>query len=773
MKGCRWIFILTLLIIAIAQSSLRACEGEGRASRSRCMPDAIRESNPDPSIYYGGWGFPRSSEVSDYNADCFPWRSGNGRYLLFASIDLNGPARPGHEGVWDIYISEWNSVRGHWGEPVNISPNVNTPLDERRPSCNFECDTLYFHRVGLNGRGDIFMSTRVGNEWTTPCSLGYPVNLASSEEHPAISPDGRRLYFTSDREDGAGGKDIWIAVRNGASWDSVYNIGPPINTPNEETRPFESFDGRRLYFSNQHGEPRAEGSYGGPGDIYVAHWTGSGWGEVQVVAAPVNNDLVACSPVESFDGSEIWFGSEAWEGARGDEDIWVAKRGELWPPLPAQGYGNWRKTGELEGALFVYDLEEAPGGVIYAATACADTAPMGRVFRTTDGGDSWSACADLPGAMIAYSLLIDGEEMYAGTYPNGDVFKSTDSGVSWNNTADIPGATSVRGMVKLRNGDILVGTSPHDLLQLNRIYRSRDGGSTWTETAALRHLNPCKFLVQSSAGTVFAGGWGYDSEIIIHRSDDNGITWDSLAVIPQFEVDWTADGFYETGDGTLYIVGWIPGKGSGSDGGFVYKSTDQGTNWSACDKVIRGDGIHNCRTYAIVEDMSGTLYIGMQPSPDSVVFASSDGGASWHSTGGLEGAFECLCLHRASDGTIYAGTTPNGDVFAYMPETGLNGKLPAMPRSVHMSQNYPNPFNPQTSITFSIPDGLPVQATLQIYDLRGKRVRKMIDGDIAAGIHTIAWDGRDDAGNLVPSGAYFYSLKTEKWEQTRKMILAK
>jgi photosystem II stability/assembly factor-like uncharacterized protein len=731
------------------------------------------ETNPNPNLYYGGWGFPRSSEVSDYNADCFPWRSGNGRYLLFASIDLNGPARPDHEGNWDIYISEWDSVQGHWGEPRNISPNVNTPLDERRPSCNFDCDTLYFHRKGVVGLQDIFMSVRDGYQWSEPCSLLYPVNTESKEEYPAISPDGRRLYFTSDRDGGVGGKDIWVAERSGAMWDTVYNLGPPINTPNEETRPFESFDGQRLYFSNQHGEPRAEGSYGGPGDIYVAIWSGSGWGEVQLVAAPVNNDLVACSPVESFDGSEIWFGSEAWEGARGDEDIWVARRGNIWPPLPTEGYGNWVKTGELENALFVFDLEQTPDGVIYAATACADTVPTGRVFRTESGGETWTVCADLPDAMIVYSLLVDEESIYAGTYPNGDVFKSTNGGASWVNTTDLPGVTAVRGMVKLENGDILVGTSPHDLLHLNQIFRTTDGGATWTETAALRHINPCKFLFQSSAGTVFAGGWGYDSEIIIHRSLDNGVTWDSLTVIPQFEVDWTADGFYETRDSTLYIVGWIPGKGLGTDGGFVYKSTDDGGTWTACEKVIRGDRVHNCRTYAIVEDLSGTIYIGMQPAPDSVVYASSDGGASWFSTGGLDGAFECLCLLRASDGIIYAGTTPNGDVFAYMPVTRVDEESRDISRSNPLRQNYPNPFNPQTTITFTIPEGPPVQSTLLIYNVHGREVRRMIDGACEPGDHTVTWDGRDDAGEFVPSGVYFYTLKTGKTVQTRKMIVAK
>jgi photosystem II stability/assembly factor-like uncharacterized protein len=774
MTNRRWTLIAALVALLLQGHTSWACDG-GRYCRgsSSCVPDEAPADTSPPRLYDGGWGYPRSSEVNDGNADCFPWRSGDGRYLLFASIDLNGPARPGHVGSWDIYISEWDSLQHHWKMPQNISANINTRFDERRPSCNFACDTLYFHRKGLSRSHDIFMSARDGQEWALPCSLSFPINTEAHEEHPAISPDGRRLYFTSDRDGGYGGKDIWVAVRSGASWDSVYNIGPPINTLNEETRPFESFDGQRFYFSNQHGEPRAEGSYGGPGDIYVSTWTGSGWGDVHLVTAPVNNDLVACSPVESFDGSEIWFGSEAWEGARGDEDIWVATRDEMWPPLPAQGYGDWQKTGELGNAIYVYDLEEGPGGVIYAATACADMGPTGKVFRTIDGGETWTACADLPGAMVIYSIAIDGEIVYAGTYPNGDVFKSADGGASWVNTANIPGATSVRAMERLQNGDILVGTSPHGLTHRNSIFRMTAGGSTWAETAALRHINPCKFIRQTSSGSLFAGGWGYDSEIFIHRSYDNGATWDSLTVISEFEPDWTADGFYESTSGTLYVSGWIPGKGTGTGGGFVYKSSNDGTTWTACEKIVRADGFHNCRTYAITEDQHGTVYVGMQPARDFVVYASSDTGRSWYSTGGLDGAFECLSLLRASDGRIYAGTTPNGDVFAYTPPVGIEEGAGVPQTTSRLLQNRPNPFTARTTIEFTIPRGSSGPAVLQIYDASGKRVRKLLDMAHARGPHTVVWDGKDGAGRDMPSGIYFCRLGINGVSCTRKMVLAR
>ena len=767
------LLVMPTVLVALSFLELYACDpGEKIARINSSGRRAPTRTSLSRNAFYDGWGFPRSVEVSNYDGDCFPWMSGNGRYLLFASINFNGPPRAGHQGVWDIYRSEWDSTNWVWKEPENLGPVNNTALDERRPTCNAVCDTIYFHRMGLNNNANIYRSAWDDSVWTTPESLPGPVNTTANEEHPALSADGMRLYFTSDRiVGGEGGKDIWVALWSGTEWDSVVNLGPPVNTPNEETRPFESFDGQRLYFTNQHSLPRAEGCYGGWGDIYVAFWNGSGWDNVSVVAAPVNNDLVACTPAESPDGSLLFFGSEAYEGGRGDEDIWVAVRGVSVPPRLASGYGDWAKTGELDDAAYVYDLKEGPDGTIYAAAACAETIPEGKVFKTTNGGTDWTACADLPGAMIVYSLLFVGDTIYAGTYPNGDVFKSTNGGASWVNTAGLPGVTSVRAMVQLQNEDILVGTAPHDTSYRNRIFRTTDGGVTWTERASLTGINPCKSLYQTSSGALFAVGWGIDSYIFINRSTDDGVTWDSITVIPQTECDWSVDAFIETSDSTLYTMGWLPAKSPGTDGGFIYKSTDDGFTWSACPKIMRGDGVHNGRVYSAVEDAYGRVYVGMQPAPDSVVFTTSDEGTTWYSTGGLDGAFECLCLLQASDGAIYAGTTPNGDVFRYVPPTHVAEGQRVSEPGYRLSQNNPNPFKGVTTISFQIPR--PGRVTVKVYDILGQLVRTVLDNDVEAGQHDVTFTAIDGRGHTIADGVYFYRMETEGYARTRKLLFVR
>ncbi len=749
-----------LAFLLLEADILLACDPADRIRQTPFVDPSAADITT--SLFYQGWGYPRSSEVNTYNAECYPWRSYEGEFLLFGSLNLNGPARPGHRGGWDIYISRWDSIAGRWGEPLNPGPAINTPEHERRPSCNAGCDTLYFERSG-----DIYMSAWTGSLWTVAEALDYPVNSPDRDRHPAISFDGERLYFSSDRDSGQGGYDIWVAYRHGTVWDSVVNLGEPVNSPNEETRPFESRDGQRLYFSNNHGAPRPGGSYGGMSDIYLSTMTDSGWGPIGLVAAPVNCDLTACSPCESPDGNELWIGSEAWEGGRGDEDIWVATRGISPPPRTTYGYGVWRKSGELENAIYVYDLVESATGTVYAATACSESIPTGRVFRTEDGM-TWEPCADLAGAMVVYSLLIAGDTLYAGTYPNGDVFRSLDGGDSWTYTADLPGATSARSLVRLEDGRILVGTSPYDAEIRNPIFESDDGGATWTELCALPGINPCKFIRQVSGGAIFAGGWGIDTQPMMHRSLDNGATWDSIGIMEQWEPEWTADGLLETSSGELYVCGWSPAVSPGEAGGYVYSSGDTGATWTECAKVMRGDGVHNCRVYALAEDDLGMLFAGMQPAADSVVYVSTDGGSYWYSIGGLDGAFECLCLLKASDGKIYAGTTPNGDVFRYDPQPGIDPDpdRPSIP--CRLAQNRPNPFSSTTRVSFQVLK--PGRVAVRIFNTLGEYITTLVDGEFRAGWHHVRFDGTGADGRAVASGVYVCCLETSDIRLTRKMV---
>ncbi len=93
------------------------------------------------------------------------------------------------------------------------------------------------------------------------------------------------------------------------------------------------------------------------------------------------------------------------------------------------------------------------------------------------------------------------------------------------------------------------------------------------------------------------------------------------------------------------------------------------------------------------------------------------------------------------------------------------------PESYSLSQNYPNPFNANTQISFALPQS--GKTKLEIFNILGQRVNILADEYMAAGYKTVNWDGRDVKGMEVPSGVYFYRLRSEGFLQTKKMLLIK
>ena len=93
----------------------------------------------------------------------------------------------------------------------------------------------------------------------------------------------------------------------------------------------------------------------------------------------------------------------------------------------------------------------------------------------------------------------------------------------------------------------------------------------------------------------------------------------------------------------------------------------------------------------------------------------------------------------------------------------------APPSNFVLFQNYPNPFNPTTNIEFLLPKSGHVK--IEIYNIRGQKVKTLVDQYLKAGRKLVDWDGKDDNGNDVSSGIYFYRLQARDFCQTKKMVL--
>ncbi len=125
--------------------------------------------------------------------------------------------------------------------------------------------------------------------------------------------------------------------------------------------------------------------------------------------------------------------------------------------------------------------------------------------------------------------------------------------------------------------------------------------------------------------------------------------------------------------------------------------------------------------------------------------------------------------YQQTVGTDVSLRLPDGSYRLVTRQVGGQSEL--VPDHYYLAANYPNPFNPSTSIAFGLPS--PARVRLSIYNILGQEVASLIDDLLPAGRHELVWNGRDEQNRPVSSGVYFYRLRTDQFNQTRKMMLVK
>ena len=121
----------------------------------------------------------------------------------------------------------------------------------------------------------------------------------------------------------------------------------------------------------------------------------------------------------------------------------------------------------------------------------------------------------------------------------------------------------------------------------------------------------------------------------------------------------------------------------------------------------------------------------------------------------------------------FESAVASGPFGQYIPASSRSASidLNAVPETYALHQNFPNPFNPTTSIRFDLKDAGSVD--IVVYNLLGQKVKTLVNSELTTGYHEVVWDGTDNQGAPVGAGVYIYSLSSEHFSQTRKMILLK
>lgn len=119
----------------------------------------------------------------------------------------------------------------------------------------------------------------------------------------------------------------------------------------------------------------------------------------------------------------------------------------------------------------------------------------------------------------------------------------------------------------------------------------------------------------------------------------------------------------------------------------------------------------------------------------------------------------------------FSGSNSRIYKFSSDSSVGIGNLGSSIPKSFSLEQNYPNPFNPETNIAYHIPKLSNIK--LIVYDSIGREIRTLVNTTQLAGSYEVRWNGKDDFGNKVSSGIYFYSFKSDDFKATKRMLLIK
>lgn len=222
----------------------------------------------------------------------------------------------------DIFMT--NKTSQGWFYPGSVSDNINTNRHDATSTISPDGKQLFVFRSSAENGGDVYVSNKSGSDWTVPTKIPGVINRPDSwEGSVAITPDGRTMYFVSDRFGGFGGKDIYRAQWQGdTAWGNIQNLGANINTSFDDDGPYLANNGYTMYFAS-----RGHNSIGG----YDVFWSdlgpdGNSWQLAQNVGMPINSGADDIYYQPKKDGSGAVFSSNR-EGGNGLMDIYFVTPG--------------------------------------------------------------------------------------------------------------------------------------------------------------------------------------------------------------------------------------------------------------------------------------------------------------------------------------------------------------------------------------------------------------------------------------------------------------
>jgi serine protease len=234
-------------------------------------------------------------------------------------------------------------------------------------------------------------------------------------------------------------------------------------------------------------------------------------------------------------------------------------------------------------------------------------------------------------------------------------------------------------------------------------------------------------------------------------------------------VDWDVIDLFTNGGGTdpQQRTVWVSHP-SGPRFGVVVLGRSPVSNLSLIDNPLYVYPQNHIEDYRKIQFLDGTL---SQPVADQTTDWSSVAAAGPLSIPAGGSVIVAFALVYGANAAEFQANV-DAAIHTYDPTVSVE-EPPAEnpPLAFRLAQNQPNPFNPSTDIRFTVPAAGPVD--LAVYDLTGRRIRTLVAETLAAGDHSIRWDGNDEQGTPLASGLYLYRVSAGSQTQMRKMMLVK
>jgi outer membrane protein OmpA-like peptidoglycan-associated protein len=224
---------------------------------------------------------------SDFD-DFAPVITADGSQMFFTSTRpfTEKEKKKNQEGKERIYVSTYDADTKKWSNAEAMPDNINLPnINVSNIAISNDGQRLLIYQGFDVKQGDIFETVLKGKKWSDAVSVGKEINTEFHESSASIAPDGKTIYFVSERKGSIGGRDIWKSTLGPDNkWGTAENLGKTINTMQDEEAVFIHPDGKTLFFSSK--GHKSMGGY----DIYKSTFDGTKWSKPQNLGAPINTE---------------------------------------------------------------------------------------------------------------------------------------------------------------------------------------------------------------------------------------------------------------------------------------------------------------------------------------------------------------------------------------------------------------------------------------------------------------------------------------------------